>query len=215
MHETGLSVGDAADVDVVLAALDHPQRLELLRIHLPQVLRELLFRNGDRPTLGRLLHDYGPTASPLGPRHGRAGRQSTQDGDHTGSHGAPPLGKSRRRTVPCIYTIGGRHPLGCPQPERQDIRARGHGHMLAAVEPMANTCRPDSTVCALAAEASSTAATHHRAMARCAELNSTGFDMPATVERAWWAGRYQDRARRPLKMTPRQDGDGAEPQSQA
>ena len=59
VHERRLGVGDPADVDVELAAFDHPQRLELFRVHVLEVLRQLLLRNR-HPVVGwRLLQDDG------------------------------------------------------------------------------------------------------------------------------------------------------------
>jgi hypothetical protein len=49
-----VSVRDPPDVDVELAALDHPQRLKLLRIHVLEMLGELLGGNRDR-SIGRCL----------------------------------------------------------------------------------------------------------------------------------------------------------------
>src|SRR4029434_152409 len=57
MHQPGFSSRDTADVHVVFAALDHAKRLELLRIHVLQVLGELVLGNGDRMVLWRLLQD--------------------------------------------------------------------------------------------------------------------------------------------------------------
>src|SRR4030095_1400980 len=65
MDEAGFGRGDATDVHVVLAALDHAKRLELLRIHVLQVLRELVLGNGDRVVLRCLLENDCPSFAAL------------------------------------------------------------------------------------------------------------------------------------------------------
>src|SRR5439155_19620157 len=59
MDERRLRVRDPPDVDVELPSLDHPKRLKLLRIHVLQVLRQLLCGNHNGPIGRRLLEDDG------------------------------------------------------------------------------------------------------------------------------------------------------------
>src|SRR5262249_17465845 len=63
MNQRRLRVGDAADVDVVLAAFDHSKRLQLLGVHVLEVLLELLLRNRDGVIVRRLLENHRAAAT--------------------------------------------------------------------------------------------------------------------------------------------------------
>ncbi len=109
MHQPGLGRGDAADVHVVLAALDHAKRLELLRIHVLQVLGELVFWNGDRMVFRCLFKDDRPA---LAPRSAAAWR-CLHPSAHTTRAGGPGLGAR------CLLGSAAREP---DPPERHDER---------------------------------------------------------------------------------------------
>src|SRR5712691_5516873 len=65
VNERRFGVGDAPDIDVVSASFDHPQRLELLRVHVLEILAELLLWNGDGAVGWRSLENHGcPFAAP-------------------------------------------------------------------------------------------------------------------------------------------------------
>src|ERR1700676_1775626 len=63
VHERRFRGGDPADVHVVLATLEQSQRRQLLRVHVLEILVELLLRDRDRAIGGRLVDDERRLAS--------------------------------------------------------------------------------------------------------------------------------------------------------